>query len=121
MLAALILAAHVAIILFNLCGLIAVPLGAWRGWGWVHRPLWRLLHLFSLAIVALQAAMGRACFLTVWQVAAEGGPTNPGPLIMRWVNSLVYWPLPIWVFGAIYIAIFAYALALLWWVPLRRP
>jgi hypothetical protein len=39
---------------------------------------------------------------------------------MRWVNALVFWPLPLWVFSAIYLAIFAYALALLWWVPLRR-
>lgn len=120
MLAALILAVHVAIILFNLFGLVAIPLGGWRGWDWVHRPLWRLLHLASLAVVALQAALGRACFLTIWQAVAESGQQAPEPLIMRWVNSLVYWPLPLWVFTLIYLAIFAYALALLWLVPLRR-
>jgi hypothetical protein len=120
MLAALILAIHVSIIAFNLFGLIAVPLGAWRGWAWIHRPMWRLLHLLSLAVVALQAALGRACFLTLWQSAAESGQSAPEPLIMRWVNALVYWPIPLWVFSLIYLAIFAYALALLWFVPLRR-
>lgn len=120
MIAALILAVHIAIIGFNLFGLIAVPLGAWRGWSWVHRPVWRLLHLGSLAVVALQAAFGRACFLTIWQAAAESGQRNPEPLIMRWVNALVFWPLPLWVFGAIYLAVLAYALALLWCVPLSR-
>jgi hypothetical protein len=33
---------------------------------------------------------------------------------------LVYWPLPIWVFAALYALVFAYALALLWLVPTRR-
>ena len=120
MLAGLILSAHVMVIAFNLFGLVAVPLGAWRGWNWVHRPTWRLLHLASLAAVALQAAFGRACFLTIWQSLAEQGGAGPEPLIMRWVNGLIFWPLPLWAFTLIYLAVFAYALALLWLVPLRR-
>ena len=118
MLVALILAVHLFIIAFNLFGLLAVPLGAWRGWNWVHRPFWRLLHLASLAVVALQALLGRACFLTLWQAAAEGGSKEP--LVMRWVNALIYWPLPLWAFTLIYLGVFAYALVLLWLVPLRR-
>lgn len=118
MLAALILAVHLAVIAFNLFGLIAVPLGAWRGWRFVHRPVWRVLHLISLAATALQAALGKACFLTMWQAAAEGEGT-PEPLIMSWLNAMIYWPLPIWVFAVAYLLLFAYALALLWVVPLR--
>ncbi|MBW8785681.1 MAG: DUF2784 family protein [Novosphingobium sp.] len=117
---AVILAVHVAIIGFNLFGLVAIPLGAWRGWRFVHAPLWRLLHFASLAVVALQAALGRACFLTLWQAEAEGASSSTEPLIMRWVNGIVFWPLPLWVFAAIYIALFAYAVSLLWLVPLRR-
>ena len=118
MLAALILSIHVLVIGFNLFGLVAVPIGAWRGWEWVHRSGWRLLHLLSLGVVALQALLGRACFLTLWQAAAEAGSAEP--LVMRWVNALIYWPLPLWVFTLAYCAIFTYALALLWLVPLRR-
>ena len=62
-LAAAILAAHLAIILFNLFGLIAVPLGAVCGWRFVRVRWWRLLHLVSLAAVAAQAVLDRACFL----------------------------------------------------------
>jgi hypothetical protein len=43
-------------------------------------------------------------------------------MIMRWVNSLVYWPLPSWFFTALYVAVFAYVLWL--WVvvpPNPRP
>ena len=78
-------------------------------------PLVALLHLASLAVVAVQAVLGRACFLTDWQAALTGGG-RADPLIMRWVNSVIYWPLPMWVFTAGYVAVFAYVLALWRWV-----
>jgi hypothetical protein len=117
-LAELILAVHFAVIAFNLFGLFAIPLGAWRGWSWVRAPLWRWLHIGSLAVVALQALAGRACFLTIWQDALGGRPEGE-PMIMRFVNGLIFWPLPAWVFTTIYVAVLAYALALLRWAPPR--
>ena len=117
-LAAMVLAAHVAIILFNLFGLVAVPIGALCGWRFVQVRWWRLLHLASLAVVALQASLGRACILTLWQARLEGAKP-PAPLIMRWVEGLIYWPLPLWVFSALYVLVFGYALLLFWLVPPR--
>jgi hypothetical protein len=74
-LAEAILAAHVAIILFNLFGLITVPLGAvWR-WQFVRVRWWRLLHLVSLAAVAAQAVLDRACFLPSGR---RHSPERPG-------------------------------------------
>ncbi|MGH6991862.1 MAG: DUF2784 family protein [Caulobacteraceae bacterium] len=113
-----VLALHVAVILFNIFGLVVVPLGAWRRWAFVREPIWRLLHLLSLAVTAAQALLGRVCFLTALQ-AWFSGAEAPKPLIMRFVNSLVFLPLPFWVFEDAYIAVFAYALALLWFVPPR--
>lgn len=114
-----VLALHLVVIAFNVFGLIVPPLGAWRGWSWVRRPGWRLAHLASMAVVAVQAAAGRACFLTLWQDELAGD--GPGePLIATTVNRLVFWPLPLWVFAALYLVLFAYAVALLWLVPLRR-
>ena len=118
-LAEAILAAHVAIILFNVFGLIAVPLGALCGWRFVRVRWWRVLHLLLLGTVALQALIGRACILTLWQAATEGA-ASPTPMIMTWVNRMIYWPLPIWVFAALYLVVFGYALALLWLVPPAR-
>jgi hypothetical protein len=118
-LAAVILTVHLAVIAFNVFGLVATPIGAWRGWSWVREPIWRLAHVACLAIVAVQALAGRACFLTLWQDEASGAAERT-PLIMGFVNRLLFWRLPMWVFAAAYAAIFAYALALLWWVPLRR-
>ena len=118
-LAEVVLAVHVSIIGFNLFGLIAIPIGAWRGWTFVRAPLWRCLHFASFAVVALQAIASEACFLTGWQDVLSGAPSGQ-PLIMRWVNRVIFWPLPMWVFNAAYLALFAYVLALLWLVPPRR-
>jgi hypothetical protein len=119
-LAEAILAAHLAIILFNVFGLIAVPLGALLGWRFVRVRWWRVMHLVLLGTVALQAVVGRACILTLWQAALADGTASPTPLIMAWVNRLIYWPLPIWVFAALYLIVFGYALVLLWLVPPAR-
>jgi hypothetical protein len=120
---ALILAVHVAVIAFNVLGLLAIPLGVRLGWSWVRRRLWRALHVASWALVAVQAALGRACFLTIWEDRLTGAGQQP-PLIQRWVDRLIYWPLPIWVFSGLYLALFAAVIAM--WVlpptrPLRRP
>ena len=120
MLALVVLAVHAVIILFNISGLVAIPLGRWRHWRFVHAPVWRILHLLSLAVVAVQAALGHACFLTIWQDALTDGSPESQPLIARTVDALIYWPIPLWVFAVGYLLIFAYALALLWLVPLRR-
>ena len=117
-LAGAVLALHMLVIAFNLFGLIATPVGGWLGWRFVRIGWWRVLHALSFAIVAIQAVAGRACFLTVWQAGLDGGEATP--LIMRWINSVVYWPLPIWVFAALYVALFAYVLALFKFVPVRR-
>jgi hypothetical protein len=115
-----ILALHVAIILFNLFGLVAVPLGAVCGWRFVRVGWWRVLHLVLLAAVAGQALFGRACILTLWQAAVAGAGADRTPLLARLVERVIYWPLPLSVFAVLYVAVFGYALALFWLVPVRR-
>ncbi|MGH8274021.1 MAG: DUF2784 family protein [Gammaproteobacteria bacterium] len=120
LLALIILGVHVAIIAFNVAGLILIPLGAWLHWRWVRSFWWRLLHVLILAAVAAQALAGRACFLTVWQ-ADLGGSARHGPLIAGWVERLIYWPLPIWFFAVLYVLVWLYVLFLWWRVPPRLP
>lgn len=112
----LVLVIHLAVIAFNVAGLIVVPLGAALRWRVVRNLPLRLLHVASLGVVALQAALGRACFLTDWQADLTGGGATD-PLIMRWVNSVIFWPLPPWAFTAAYVAIFTYVVALWFLVP----
>ena len=114
----LVLAAHLAVIAFNVAGLAVIPLGAALGWRWVRAIGWRALHVASWAVVAAQAALGRACFLTIWQDQLTGAGPQP-PLIARWVDSLVYWPLPIWAFAVLYLVLFAAVIGFWAWPPTR--
>ncbi len=123
-LADLVLLIHLGVILFNLFGLVAIPLGAWRGWRFVRIFWWRALHLAILGLVALQAVLDRACFLTLWQDALlrqAGEPASAEPLIRRWIAWLVFWPLPLWVFALLYVAVCLYAIALWRLVPPAWP
>ncbi|HUM07990.1 MAG TPA: DUF2784 family protein [Acidocella sp.] len=115
-----ILALHLLIIAFNIAGLIVIPLGAWRGWRIVRIAWLRLLHLALLAVVAAQALAGRACILTIWQDRLEGSGQPVQPMLMRWVDSLIYWNLPIWAFALMYSLVFLYVLALTMLVPFWR-
>ncbi len=115
---------HLGIILFNIFGLIAIPVGAVRGWTFVRVFWWRALHVAILVIVALQAVLQRVCFLTLWQgdlQAPATGPAVPAPLIARTIDRLIYWPLPLWVFAVIYVAVCLYVLVLWHLVPPRLP
>lgn len=115
-----VLGLHLLVIAFNVAGLIVIPIGAWLGWRIVRIAWLRLAHLASLAVVAGQALAGRACILTLWQSRLSGNRNAPPPLVMRWVDGLIYWNLPFWVFTVIYSALFLYVVALSLLVPFGR-
>jgi Protein of Unknown function (DUF2784) len=115
-----ILAVHLAVIAFNVAGLIVIPLGAWLGWRIVRVGWLRLLHLALLAVVVAQALAGRACILTIWQNELTGNRQMPEPMVMRWVDRVIYWNLPIWVFALIYSFVFLYVVALSVFIPFGR-
>jgi hypothetical protein len=123
-LADVVLLLHFAVVLFNVLGMIVIPLGAWRGWRFVRVFWWRALHLATLAVVALQAAAGRLCFLTIWHAALvqmAGSGKSLAPAIADFISRLIFWPLPLWAFVVIYVAVAVFTLALWWLVPPRYP
>ncbi len=72
---------------------------------------------------AIQAALQQACFLTLWQSALlryAGEAASDAPLIERWVERIIFWPLPLWFFAALYVAVCAYTLLLWRLVPPTR-
>ena len=113
---------HVAVVVFNVFWLVAVPVGAWFGWSFIRSFRWRIIHLAVLVIVAVQAAAGRLCFLTIFQnefQAASGTNARPS-LLTRIAMNAIYWPLPGWVFAPLYVLGFAFAVFLWFAVPPRR-
>jgi hypothetical protein len=115
---------HVLVVLFNVLGLIVIPIGAWRRWAFVRVFWWRALHLAILAVVALQAVLQRVCFLTIWQsdlLRRAGEAASDAPLVQAWVMRIIFWPLSIWFFATLYVAVCVYTLFLWWFVPPKLP
>jgi hypothetical protein len=108
---------HVAIVAFVVAGLALIVAGNRAGWRWVNALWFRSMHLLTIAVVAAQAWLGVVCPLTtleMWlRTRAEAGAYSGG-FIEHWLQALLYWEAPGWVFALAYSA-FALAVALAWW------
>jgi hypothetical protein len=113
MLAGAVVIVHFLIVLFVVAGVPLIYMGAWRGWAWVRSWRWRLLHLGAIVFIAAESLLGIACPLTIWEDRLRGQEIATG-FIERWIDRLLFYEAPAWVFTAAYVA-FA-ALVLLTWV-----
>jgi polyferredoxin len=112
-----VLAAHVAVVLFVLGGLVLILAGNLRGWSWVNLLWFRLIHLTTIGIVVSEAWLGIVCPLTtleMWLRAQAQVPAYAGSFIEHWLQALLYWQAPPWVFTLAYSA-FGLAVAAAWW------
>ncbi len=116
MLADVVLLVHAGVVLFNVGGLLAIVLGAWFGWRWVRNRVFRWTHIGALAFVSVEALLGLTCPLTLLEDSLRGDAPSHG-FVARWITHWLYWDLPLWVFGMVYVSVFACALALWRWVP----
>ena len=113
----LVLALHLALVVFIVGGLLAILVGNARKWGWVNRPLFRSAHLAAIAAVIAEAWLGLVCPLTTaeqWLRSRAVGTSYEGGFIEHLLRSLLYYEAPPWVFTAAYTA-FGLAVALAWW------
>ena len=100
---------HVGVVLFNVFGLVVVPIGAWRGWGFVRIFRWRALHLECWPG---GNPGGLRTGLFPYDLAkrppATGGPSgSSGPFNQQWATRLIFWPLPLWFFVVLYLAVWS--------------
>ena len=101
----LVLSLHVLFVAFVVFGLVAVLAGYWLSWGWVRNPIFRLFHLAAIGIVTLQAWFGVVCPLTTIEMALRsraGGETYGGTFMSYWLQKLIYFSAPSWVFALCY-------------------
>ena len=114
-----VLVVHFLIAAFIAGGLVLVWIGAAAGWNWVRNPWFRYLHLAAIAFVAAEALLGIVCPLTLWEDLLRGG-ARPESFVGRWVQRLLYYNAPEWVFTTLYAAWTAATLLTLRFVPPRR-
>ncbi len=114
---------HVLFVLFVVAGLLLVLIGGALSWRWVRNPWFRLAHLAAIAVVVLQSWFGMICPLTTWEMALRskaGAATYAGTFVAHWLQTLLYYEAPWWVFAVAYTT-FALLVVLAWvWVKPDR-
>jgi hypothetical protein len=108
---------HGAVVVFVVGGLLLIVVGNLRGWSWVNGAWLRLAHLAAILVVVAEAWFGVVCPLTALEQAARaraGEAGYGGGFIEHWVQRLIYYDLPGWVFVLGY-SLFALAVLAAWW------
>jgi hypothetical protein len=113
-------------VLFVSIVILLVPLvitGGIRGWHWVRMPWVRLGHLAMIAFVAGEALIGMQCPLTTWEnnlrVAGSDRGYNADGFIATWLDRLMFWHFPHWVFTTAYVGYGLIVASLFYFVPVR--
>jgi Protein of Unknown function (DUF2784) len=113
-----------AIALFVIFGVLAIPVGALRHWPFVFEFGWRSAHLGIASAIAAQKMMGDTCFLSVWEFNLLDRASQAHahvPLIHTWAINIMHWNMPLWFFTVLYVATLLYIVWLWWVVPPRLP
>lgn len=116
---------HFAVVVFVVGGLVAVFVGNLRRWAWVNALGFRLAHLAAIGVVVVQAWLGKLCPLTileVWLREQAGQSTYSASFVEHWVQRVLYYEAPLWVFTLSY-TVFALLVVAAWFIfpPHRAP
>ena len=119
-----VLTLHAAIVAFVVGGLLLIVVGNLRAWRWVNALWFRLAHLGAIAFVVAEAWFGYVCPLTtleMWLRAQAGAATYGGSFIEHWLQRLLYYDAPPWVFTLAY-SLFGLLVVATWWYfpPMRK-
>jgi hypothetical protein len=117
LLADTILVLHFSVILLVIGGLIIIVAGNLRGWYWVNSWMFRLVHLAAIAFVVAQAWLGKVCPLTTlesWLRVRAGSPSYSRSFIEHWIQRIIFYEAPVWVFTSAYTA-FGLLVVIAWW------
>jgi hypothetical protein len=111
---------HAIFVVFVVLGLVLIFAGHGFSWRWVRNPWFRLAHLIAIALVVVQSWLGMICPLTHVEMALRrraGDADYPGSFIGHWLEELLYFQAPPWVFVVCYTAFGA--LVVLSWILVR--
>ena len=118
-----ILAVHTSFVFFVILGLVLTLMGGTRGWPWVKNPWFRLGHLLAIGVVVAQAWLGTICPLTMLEMALRsraGDAVYSGSFIAHWMEALLYYEAPLWIFAVCY-STFGMLVVAVWIIVPPRP
>jgi len=115
---------HAGYVAFVVIGFVAILVGWAVHWHWVRNLYFRVAHLAMILFVCYEALTGATCPLTVWENAlrVRGGESGYSrDFIGYWLDWLIFYEAPAWVFTAVYLIFGALVLLAFWFVPVRWP
>lgn len=118
-----ILLLHVLFVIFVVFGLVLIFVGGALAWPWVRNPWFRLIHLIAIAVVVVQTWLHIICPLTTIEIGLReraGDTVYSGTFISHWLEALLYYQAPSWVFIVCYTAFAALVVAAWFWVRPHR-
>lgn len=117
LLADCVLVIHTSLVLFVVGGLPLIIAGNLLDWRWVNGWRFRSLHLATIAVVVAESWLGFTCPLTTlesWLRAQGGGQIYGESFIEHWLQAILFYRAPSWVFTLVY-TLFAACVAGVWW------
>jgi hypothetical protein len=123
LLADAVLLLHLGIVVFVVGGLVLVVAGnTLARWPWVNSLWFRIAHLVAIGIVMAQAWLGQVCPLTTlesWLRVRAGSAAYSKGFVETWVQRVIFYEAPTWVFTLVYTVFGLLVLASWWWFPPR--
>jgi hypothetical protein len=101
----LIVAIHIAYVVYVVGGLIAILIGAWRGRKWIRNPWFRVTHLLAILIVVVEIFLKLNCPLTIWENQARAAaqqPVDGSGFMDRLLHFILAGGAPGWVIDDLY-------------------
>ncbi len=122
LMADIILLIHLLFVLFLVFGLILIFIGKLRSWSWIRNPWFRWIHLGSMGVVVLQSWLSVICPLTIWEMALRDKADDTvyaGTFVSYWLEKILYYQAPEWVFIIIYTVFGVLVLSSWFWIRPR--
>lgn len=108
LLADIIVVFHLLYVAFAVGGETVIIAGWLFRWRWIKNPVFRIAHLISVVLVAVEASFGIFCPLTIWEYKlrelAGQRVERDISFIARLVRMALFYDLPLWVFTVVYIS-----------------
>lgn len=115
---------HVLFVSFIVGGLPLIFFGGWREWSWVRNRWFRTAHVVAIGVVVIQSWLGVTCPLTIWEMSLReraGDTVYSGTFISHWLEAILYYQAPAWVFAVTYSGFAALVFVSWGWVRPRPP
>lgn len=112
---------HLLYVSFTVGGTFLILTGGILKWHWVRNRTFRILHLGSVVLVALEALAGVWCPLTVWEgrLRTRAGQNYESDLsfVGRLIRKIIFIEIPDWGFTAMYVGFAILVVVIFVWVP----